>query len=116
MRASSVDAGGAAAARELLRQRHEHQQAVLRDFFALGTKTARLREQLVAAETAEQVALGNLVAATDVATAAKLTGCSQHQARLAGAARRGDVAPAATDVGGADTAADRGRRSGESDG
>ncbi len=89
MRGSTVDAGGAVAARELLRQRHDHQQAALRDVFALGAKTAKLREQLAAAEAAEQVALGNLVAATDVATAARLTGCSQHQARLAAAARRG---------------------------
>ncbi len=89
MRGSTVDAGGAVAARELLRQRHDHQQAALRDVFALGAKTAKLREQLAAAEAAEQVALGNLVAATDVGTAARLTGCSQHQARLAAAERRG---------------------------
>ena len=88
MRGSTVDAGGPLAARELLRQRYDHQQTVLRDVFALGAKTAKLREQLAAAEAAEQVALGNLVAATDVGTAARLTGCSQHQARLASVARR----------------------------
>lgn len=43
MRGSTVDAGGAAAARELRRQRHDHQQAVMRDFFAFGAKTAKLR-------------------------------------------------------------------------
>ena len=71
------------AAREVLRERFEAQQAAAAGFFAAADRAAKLREELAAIEGEQAVHAAALAAATDVVTAARLVGWSGGQVRAA---------------------------------
>ena len=77
------DASPLTTARALLRERQEAQSAALSEYFNCHTKVAKLEASLATVRGRENVALGRLAAATDAATAARLTGVSLHSVREA---------------------------------